>query len=120
MKSKVYLLIVASLLIVIFFPVGLWAQDNSLVVSGSVSNASQEPLVGVSVLVKETHAGTMTDADGRFSIKAAEGQKLEFHYIGYETKVVKVTGKTMLVVLSENQVELDDVVVIGWPKTRKH
>lgn len=101
------------------FPLGMWAQDNSQVVSGSVSNANQEPLVGVSVLVKETNIGTMTDADGRFSVKADKGQKLEFHYIGYETKVVSVTGKPLSVVMNENQVELDDVVVIGYGTQKK-
>lgn len=111
-----FLSVICALMV---FPLGMWAQNNSYVVSGSVSNSSHEPLVGVSVLVKETNAGTTTDVNGRFSIKAAEGQKLEFHYIGHDTKVVVVTGKEISVVMQENLVELDDVVVIGYGTQKK-
>lgn len=116
MDLRKFLSVICALMV---FPLGMWAQNNSYVVSGSVSNSSHEPLVGVSVLVKETNVGTTTDVNGRFSIKAAEGQKLEFHYIGHDTKVVVVTGKEISVVMQENLVELDDVVVIGYGTQKK-
>ena len=116
MDLRNFLSVICALMV---FPLGMWAQNNSYVVSGSVSNSSHEPLVGVSVLVKETNVGTTTDVNGRFSIKAAEGQKLEFHYIGHDTKVVVVTGKEISVVMQENLVELDDVVVIGYGTQKK-
>lgn len=116
MDLRKFLSVICALMV---FPLGMWAQNNSYVVSGSVSNSSHEPLVGVSVLVKETNVGTTTDVNGRFSIKAAEGQNLEFHYIGHDTKVVVVTGKEISVVMQENLVELDDVVVIGYGTQKK-
>lgn len=116
MDLRKFLSVICALMV---FPLGMWAQNNSYVVSGSVSNASHEPLVGVSVLVKETNAGTTTDVNGHFSIKAAEGQKLEFRYIGHDTKVMSVTGESMTVVMQENLVELDDVVVIGYGTQKK-
>ena len=98
------------ILILSISPLEISGQNNSGIVSGSVFNSGQEPLVGVSVFVKGTNIGTMTDADGRFSVKAEDGQSLEFRYIGYDTKVVTVNDKTMSVTMSENQVILDDVV----------
>ena len=84
-------------------PLSPYKFKISGIVSGSVFNSGQEPLVGVSVFVKGTNIGTMTDADGRFSVKAEDGQSLEFRYIGYDTKVVTVNGKTMSVTMSEKQ-----------------
>ena len=107
------------ILILSISPLEISGQNNSGIVSGSVFNSGQEPLVGVSVFVKGTNIGTMTDADGRFSVKAENGQNLEFRYIGYDTKVVTVNGKTMSVTMSENQVILDDVVVIGYGTQKK-
>lgn len=107
------------ILILSISPLEISGQNNSGIVSGSVFNSGQEPLVGVSVFVKGTNIGTMTDADGRFSVKAEDGQSLEFRYIGYDTKVVTVNGKTMSVTMSENQVILDDVVVIGYGTQKK-
>ena len=89
------------ILILSISPLEISGQNNSGIVSGSVFNSGQEPLVGVSVFVKGTNIGTMTDADGRFSVKAEDGQSLEFRYIGYDTKVVTVNGKTMSVTMSE-------------------
>ena len=107
------------ILILSISPLEISGQNNSGIVSGSVFNSGQEPLVGVSVFVKGTNIGTMTDADGRFSVKAEDGQSLEFRYIGYDTKLVTVNGKTMSVTMSENQVILDDVVVIGYGTQKK-
>lgn len=57
------------ILILSISPLEISGQNNSGIVSGSVFNSGQEPLVGVSVFVKGTNIGTMTDADGRFSVK---------------------------------------------------
>ena len=89
------------ILILSISPLEISGQNNSGIVSGSVFNSGQEPLVGVSVFVKGTNIGTMTDADGRFSVKAEDGQSLEFRYIGYDTKVVTVpvveTAESLLI-----------------------
>lgn len=98
---------------------GMRGQNTGNTVSGTVLTPDKEPLIGVSVLVKGTNSGTTTDVDGRFVVKAEKGQSLEFHYIGYDSKTVKVKGNTLNVVLSENQTVLDDVVVIGYGTQKK-
>ena len=60
-------------------------RSITVVIFRECFNSGQELLVGVSVFVKGTNIGTMTDADGRFSVKAEDGQSLEFRYIGYDT-----------------------------------
>jgi TonB-linked SusC/RagA family outer membrane protein len=90
-------------------------QKNNI--SGSVIDAAGEPLVGVTVLVKETSTGTITDINGRFSL--ATDQKnpiLIFSYIGYETREVAANGRTQLptVQLKPIETDVEEVVVTGY------
>lgn len=99
---------------------GMNAQETSNTISGTVVTVGNEPLIGVSVLIKGTGKGTITDVDGRFVIKAEKGQSLEFHYMGYNPKTVLVGDEKMMnIVLKEDQVLLDDVVVIGYGTQKK-
>ena len=69
------------------------APSQTSTVSGVVTSATDElPLVGVSVLVKETANGTITDMDGNFKLNVVSGQTLVFSYIGYVTQEIVVTG----------------------------
>ena len=87
-------------------------QDNEISVSGTVKDSKGEPLIGVSVLVKGTTNGTVTDMDGRFTLKAPSGAVLEFSYIGYVSQSVTVTNANALnVILKEDTQALDEVVV---------
>lgn len=87
-------------------------QDNTVSVSGTVKDAKGEPLIGVSVIIKGTNNGTVTDVDGKFSLKANTGAVLEFSYIGYTSKTVTVTrAATLDIVLNEDTQALDEVVV---------
>ena len=85
-------------------------------VKGVVTSAADgEPLIGATVMVKETKAGTVTDLDGNFTTKMAKGQTLVVSYIGYETKNIKYTGQaTLNVALSADNATLDEVVVVGY------
>jgi hypothetical protein len=77
--------------------------------------SSGDPMVGVSIVVKENSSvGTMTDMDGKFTIKAKDGETLQFSYIGYNDLAMKATSKEeMRIYLVENAVEMDEVVVVG-------
>ena len=87
-------------------------QDNEISVSGTVKDSKGEPLIGVSVLVKGTTNGTVTDMDGRFTLKAPSGAVLELSYIGYVSQSVTVTNANALnVILKEDTQALDEVVV---------
>lgn len=93
-----------------------WAQSN---VSGTVTDTNGEPLIGVSVVEKGTTNGGVTDLDGRFTVNVAQGKTLRFSYIGYATKEVAVKGRTLKVVLEEDNTALEEVVVVGYGTMRR-
>ncbi|WP_449404272.1 TonB-dependent receptor [Flavobacterium hiemivividum] len=78
-----------------------------------VTDDSNVPLPGTSVLVQGTTKGTTTDADGKYSISAKIGEFLQFTFVGMETKTLKVTGTTLNAKLAESGLTLQDVVVLG-------
>src|SRR5690606_15922531 len=84
--------------------------------TGTVTDANGEPLIGVNVLVKGSGIGTSTDFEGRFSLDdVAEDAILVISYIGFQTQEVPVEGQTVLtIVLEEDTQMLDEVVVIGY------
>jgi TonB-linked SusC/RagA family outer membrane protein len=99
---------------------GRSTQQQPASISGTVTDANGEPLIGVSIAVKETVAGTVTDDDGKFTIQANPGSTLQFSYIGYVTKTVIVGSEPLLrVVLDEDRQALDEIVVVGYQTIRK-
>ena len=89
-------------------------QQQNLKVSGVVTDEAGEPLIGVSVLVKGTTLGNITDLNGRFSLDVPEGSILEISYIGYKTQSIKAQREPMNIVLKEDAQKLDEVVVVGF------
>jgi TonB-linked SusC/RagA family outer membrane protein len=90
-------------------------------VSGTVSDSSGT-LPGVSVIIKGTNKGTQTDFDGKYSIKANEGDVLSFSYVGFKTNEQKVSSaNTINVVLEEDADVLDEIVVtaLGIKREKK-
>jgi TonB-dependent SusC/RagA subfamily outer membrane receptor len=96
-----------------------FAQEKT--VSGTVSDATGS-LPGVSILIKGTNKGTETDFDGKFSIKAKDGDVLSFSYVGYKT-LEKTIGasNTMNVILSEDASVLNEIVItaLGIKRDKK-
>lgn len=95
------------------------AQEKT--VKGTVSDESGIPLPAASVVVKETNAGTSTDFDGNYSIKANQGQTLVFSYVGYKRKEV-VVGATNTIDASltpDNQLEEVVITAQGIKKEKK-
>ncbi|MEL7586149.1 MAG: TonB-dependent receptor [Prolixibacteraceae bacterium] len=91
------------------------AQENSLLISGTVTDQQNQPLPGVTVVLKNTTTGTVTDIDGKFSLRAATGAVIAFSFIGYEPREVAVNDQnTLNVVLSTTTQGLDEVVVVGY------
>lgn len=96
------------------------AQNSGSKVSGTIVSAgTNEPLIGVSVIVSGTTQGTVTDLDGKFTIHAEKGQKLKVSYIGYETQEVTVNAATLKILLKEESKNLDEVIVVGYGSARK-
>ena len=93
---------------------------NAAIVTGNVTDALGEPLIGVSVVVVGTAQGTITDFDGMYSINAETDAQIQFSYIGYQTITESVKGrKEINVVLKEDTRLLDEVVVVGYDTQRK-
>lgn len=112
-----------SILIFCFllFFIGIFAQQQ-ISVSGVVTeNATGNPAIGVSILVKGTTHGTVTDIDGNYSLpNVPTNATLVFSYIGMNTVEEPVNGRTTINVrLSEDVHALGEVVVIGYGTARK-
>lgn len=93
----------------------------AIVASGRVLDVEHKPLPGATVKVKDGKGVTVTDGDGRFTLKnIAEGTVLIISYTGYVSKEVKAAVKMGNIVLEQNDLKLDDVVVVGYgTKSRK-
>ncbi|MDE6076350.1 MAG: SusC/RagA family TonB-linked outer membrane protein, partial [Muribaculaceae bacterium] len=87
-------------------------------VTGTVTDASGEPLIGATVLVKGSTNGTSTDIDGNFTLKNVEGKTIVVSYVGYKTKEVAIAPK-MEIVLDEDAANLDELVVVGYGVQKK-
>jgi TonB-linked SusC/RagA family outer membrane protein len=97
-----------------------YGQDPLTVTGSVLDSKSREPLIGVSVREKGTTTGTVTDLDGKFTLKASSGAALVFTYMGYADQEVNVSSnKNPLVLLEEKTELLDEVVVIGYGVQKK-
>ncbi len=98
--------------------------DNPLpqnLVSGTVKSSQGELLPGVTVLVKGTNNGTVTDVDGKFSLSGVEpGDVMLFSFIGMETQEVTVgDNRTIDVVMRPSSIDIEEVVAIGYGTQKK-
>ncbi len=103
--------------------VSLPAAPQTREVKGIVSDAGGLPLPGVTVIIKGTTQGTVTNFDGEYSIKGdiAADAVLQFSFIGMRTQEVPVAGKTSInVQMVEETIGIDEVVAIGYGTMRKH
>lgn len=89
-------------------------------ITGTVTDASGEPLIGATVQIKGTGSGTITDTDGNFTIQADDEDILVVSYIGYAVKEVLVGSQTTLSIqLAPNAAQLEDVVVVAYGVQKK-
>ncbi|PST83730.1 SusC/RagA family TonB-linked outer membrane protein [Pedobacter yulinensis] len=96
------------------------AASRQTSVSGRVTDQAGSALPGISIRVKGSTNGSVTDAEGRFRITAATGSVLVFTSIGYQSKEVTFSGQPELnVQLEEDRQALNDVVVVGYGTQRK-
>jgi len=92
-----------------------------VVVSGTVTDETGNHLSGVSVQVKGSSAGTMTDQNGRYAINASKGDILVFSFVGYETKEVKFAGQAHVdIQMSVASKSLNEVIIdVGYGTQKK-
>ena len=88
-------------------------------VQGKVVDATGEPVIGASVVVKGSSTGTVTDLDGNFTLNNVPGDsKLEVSYIGFRTQTL-APGSNLNITLEEDKQLLDEVVVVGYGVQKK-
>ena len=123
MKKQLHkMLLQASCILVMallqLLPAQLKAQSTKI--SGTLTGVANAPLAGATVMVKQTKATIVSDANGKFSVSAASGQTLVVSMIGYETKEIKISKQTNL---SFNMIQtsstLDDLVVVAYGSVKK-
>lgn len=95
------------------------AQDRS--VQGTITDESGEPIPGVTVTVKNSSRGTITDKEGKFSILAKPGEIIRFSTTGYVSleHTLSASQNIVNITLQPSQTSLDEVVVVGYGTQRK-
>src|SRR5690606_6435612 len=90
-------------------------------VQGVVTSAVDDtPLPGVTVVIKGTQTGTLTDIDGRYQIAAQSGQTLTFSFVGFTSREIVVGSQSEInITLEEDVTTLNEVVAIGYGTTKK-
>lgn len=95
-------------------------QKQSRIISGIITDASGEPIIGANIVEEGTTNGTVTDIDGSFSLQVENGAILQISYIGYLAQDVNTAGKTTFnIVLQEDTKALEEVVVVGYGVQKK-
>jgi len=110
MKRKLF----AFMLIFIFGGIGMSAFGQQTV-NGVVTDADDNSVIpGVTVLVKGTDIGTISDMDGKYKIDVPKGQDiLVFSYVGMKTKEIKITGSVLNVALVSENAEIAEIMVVA-------
>ncbi|MDR1122304.1 MAG: TonB-dependent receptor [Dysgonamonadaceae bacterium] len=115
-------ILISALLFLLGAALNTYAQQESVQVSGTVTDENDETMVGVSVYVKnEPGFGVVTDIDGNFTIKVKKNATLIFSFIGYDKQEIDVDGRTVINVKlapSASSV-LDEVVITGTGQQKK-
>ena len=97
-----------------------FAQAQNIRVTGTVTDQSGETVIGAGIMVQNTQNGTVSGADGTYSITVPSGAILEISSIGYKTQLVPVSGRSQIdIVLEEDAESLEATVVIGYGTARK-
>lgn len=102
-----------------FASLGIYAQDIN--VSGQITDINNDPLIGATVLVRNTTHGTVTDLDGNFTLlNVPSNSTLEISYVGYITQSINVNGRTTIgITLTEDTEMLEEVVVVSYGTQKK-
>ncbi|MEZ5038469.1 MAG: TonB-dependent receptor [Saprospiraceae bacterium] len=113
-----YACLTTLLLFSTVFSSALFAQQ--LTVSGTVTSADNEPLIGATITVMGTSSGTITDIDGKYSIATDGAATLVYSYTGFASQEVAVNNRTQIdISLAVDSEILDEVVVVGYGTQRK-
>ncbi len=123
--SEKFQILKICLVLSLVFTSQLYATDSvsfmqQQEIKGLVTDANNEPLPGLNVLIVGTTNGTETDFDGNYTINANQGDVLQFSFVGMQSQLITVGGSnTINVVMLEDASALDEVVVVGYGTKKK-
>lgn len=99
---------------------GFMSLKAQTIISGTVTDDTNQPLPGVNILVKGTNRGANSDFDGNYSIEVSKGEILQFSYVGFVIQDILIGDQKVLnVALKADSQQLDEVVIIGYGTTTK-
>lgn len=109
------------LVVPLLFMTGLVYGQNKKISGYVREKATQDPVIGASVVVLETQKGTLTDINGAFSLSAEIGQTLKVSYLGFEelTSKIESLDSNIVIRLTVDDKTLNEVVVVGYSTQRK-
>ncbi|PPK88019.1 TonB-linked SusC/RagA family outer membrane protein [Neolewinella xylanilytica] len=108
-----------SLLVALLCSAAIYGQ-NSVTVSGTITDPDGLPLIGATVIAQGTSVGTVADIDGNYELTVpATVTDLVYSFTGYETQTITLSGQTIVDVVMSEGVALDEVVVTGYAVTSK-
>jgi len=101
--------------LIILLNASFLVSAQQITLTGRVSDVSNSPLPGVTVLIKGTSTGTITNIEGKFSLSVNENDIVAFSMIGMEAQEVTITNQTNVdIILNDELTQLNEVVVIGY------
>jgi len=95
------------------------ASAQTISLTGRITDETNKPLAGASVVVKKTQNGTVSDAKGEYRITVSYGDTVIFNFLGYQTQKHKVKGAMLNVKMKPATDQLEEVVVIGYGAQQK-
>ncbi len=97
-----------------------FSAGDRITIGGVILDAaSNEPLIGASILEVGTDNGETTDVEGKFSLSVSQNASIKVSYIGYSDKTLVVTQEYMTIYLASDAAVLDEIVVVGYGSQRK-
>jgi Ca-activated chloride channel family protein len=115
MRTKKLFVVLGS----IFLGSTTFLFSQQMTVTGKVTDATNQPIIGVTVMVKGTNNGVTTDHNGNYSIQAQKNEVLVFSFIGHLTKEVRVERSVHNVTLEEDMAVLEESIVIDMERTER-
>ena len=120
MSGIIGMLILAFMLIPSSLKAESAEQLQTSRVTGVVTDDFGDPVIGVTVRVKDANTGTVTDANGHYAVNASKNATLVFSFIGYKTQEIAIKGRNIVnAVMKEDSQLLEETVVIGYGSVKK-